>query len=120
VKRYPDFIVASYYDDDKYDKIRLIVEIGSLHKKEAASEHMKKEIQKQLHDYMVLLGAEGARWADKVLGVAILGTEVCFSRPLKREGRPLIFTKPLKWYSLYDGTFVNEINKLAEVCENDN
>jgi len=30
-KRYPDFIVASYYDDEKYDKIRLIVEIGSLH-----------------------------------------------------------------------------------------
>ncbi|KIL68280.1 hypothetical protein M378DRAFT_196726 [Amanita muscaria Koide BX008] len=120
-KRYPDFIVASYYDDnEKYDKIRLIVEIGSLHKREAASNNVKKEIQKQLHEYMVLLGDEGARWATNVLGVAILGTEVCFSRPRKRkEDGSIMFTMPSKWHSLYDDTFVKEINKVAKMLEDD-
>jgi hypothetical protein len=120
-KRYPDFIVTSYYDDEeKYDKIRLIVGIGSLHKREAASQKVKDEIQKQLHDYMAMLGEEGARWATTVLGVAILGTEVCFSRPRRiKEDGSITFTKPLKWYDLYDGTFVKEINKVAMMCKQD-
>ena len=57
--------MTSYYDDDeKYDKIRLVVEIGSLHKREAASQTMKDEIQKQLHDYMTM------RWEGTALGMA--------------------------------------------------
>ena len=82
---------------------------------------MKSTIQKQLHDYMSLLGEEGARWTTSVLGVAILGTEVCFSRPRRtKEDGTIIFTKPLKWYSLYDGTFVKEINRVAIMCKEDN
>jgi hypothetical protein len=34
-----------------------------------------------IHGYMALLGKEGSRWADKVCGIAILGTEACFSYP---------------------------------------
>lgn len=120
-KHYPDFVVASYYEnDEKYDKIRLIVEIGSLQKREEPSQNVKREIQKQLHEYMVLLGEEDARWATNVLGVAILGTEVCFSRPRKRkEDGSIIFTVPSKWHSLYDGTFVKEINRVAKMCKDD-
>ncbi len=111
--------MTSYYDDDeKYDKIRLVVEIGSLHKREAASQTVKDEIQKQLHDYMTMLGSEGARWEGTALGVAILGTEVCFSPPRrKKEAGSTMFTKPVKWYNLYDGTFVQEINRVAMMCE---
>ena|SRR5258707_7329911 len=101
---------------EKYDKIRLIVEIGSLHKREAASQTVKDEIQRQLHDYMAMLGSKEAT----ALGV-VLGTEVCFSRPRrKKEVGSIMFTRPLKWYNLYDGTFVQEINKMAMMCrEND-
>ena len=114
-------MVASYYEnEEEYDKIRLILEIGSLHKRESASQNMKDDIQKQLHDYMVLLGDEGGRWATNVLGVAILGTEVCFSRPRRKGQHGLItFTNASKWYDLYDGTFVKEINKVAEMCKDD-
>jgi len=122
-KRYPDFIVASYYEDEeKYDKICLIVEIGSIHKREVASRNAKEETKKQLHDYMILLGEEGARWATNVLGVAILGTEVCFSHPRRiRDAGLIVFTNPSKWYNSYDGTFVKEINnlKVAEMCRQD-
>ena len=70
--------MASYYEDkEKHDKIYFIVEIGSPQIKEAALDMAKKSIQIQLNEYMVLLGSEGERWATNVLGVAILGTEVC-------------------------------------------
>ena len=113
--------MASYYEDeDEHDKIRLIVEIGSLHKREAPSQkNAKKEIQKQLYEYMILLGEEGVRWANNVLGVAILGTEVCFSRPRKGRDGSMSFTQPGKWNTLYDGTFAKEIDKLAKMCEED-
>jgi len=113
--------VASYYEEEeKHDKIRLILEIGSLQKREAASQNAKNEIQKQLHDYMVLLGDEGERWATNVLGVAILGTEVCFSRPrMSKQNGWITFTNASKWYNLYDGTFVKEIDNVAEMCRKD-
>jgi hypothetical protein len=113
--------VASYYEDEeRYDKIRLILEIGSLHEREAASRNEKEEIKKQLHDYMVLLGEEGARWATNVLGVAILGIEVCFSHPRRNKQTGLItFTNPSKWYNLYDGIFVKEIDRVVEMCKQD-
>ena len=69
---------------------------------------------------MVLLGDEGERWATNVLGVAILGTEVCFSRPRwSRQNGWVTFTNASKWYNLYDGTFVKEIDKVAEMCRKD-
>jgi hypothetical protein len=72
--------VATYEDQEKeYDKICLIVEIGSLYKKEPASQMRKEEVKKQLYDYMAMLGKEGTQWMKSVLGVGILGTEVCFS-----------------------------------------
>ena len=53
-KCYPDFIVASYYEDkEKHDKIHLIVEIGNPQMKEAALDMAKKSIQMQLNEYMV-------------------------------------------------------------------
>ena len=113
-KRYPDFVVTSYYDDEeKHDKIRLIVEIGSLHGR-TASQKVKEEFQKRLYDYMAMLGEEGARWATTALGVAVLGSEVCFSRPRrKKEDGSIKFTVPSKWHDLYDGTFVKEIDRVA-------
>jgi hypothetical protein len=110
-------VVASYYPEGRnHDKIRLIVEIGSLHDRQVPSQNSRDQIAIQLHKYMTLLGDEGARWADTVLGVAILGTEVCFSRP-RRMATGLVFTKPGKWYDLYDGTFVKEIDKVAMACK---
>jgi hypothetical protein len=113
--------VTSYYDDEeKYDKIRLVVKIGSLHSKtRAPSEHVKNEIQKQLHEYMALLGDEGVRWETTALGVIILGTEVSFSRLHRREDGSIMFTKPSKWYDLYDGMFVREINRVAATWNED-
>lgn len=99
-KCYPNFVVTSYYDDEKYDKIQLIVEISSLQKREAALKRVKDEVQKQMHDYMAMLGEEGVRWATTMLGVTILGTEVCFSHPRRLKDGIITFTKPLKWYDL--------------------
>lgn len=119
-KRYPDFVVASYYEDEeKHDKIRVILEIGSLHEREVASEITKREIQKQLYDYMVLLGDEGGRWGTNALGVGILGTEVCFSRSRKQNNGHFVFSHTSKWSNLYDGTFVKEMNKMAKMCRED-
>ena len=56
MKHYPDFIVASYYGDKEWhDKVHLVFKIGSLHNREALMKTTKKNIQNQLHDYMVLL-----------------------------------------------------------------
>lgn len=113
--------MTSYYTDTgKFDKIRIVVEIGSLQDREPASMTMKNEVIKQLHDYMSLLGNEGAsgRWDETVLGVAILGTEVSFSRPRKKKNT-YRFTNPGKWYGLYDDKFVNEINRVADICRKD-
>jgi len=47
-------------------------------------------------------------------------TEVCFSHPRSiRDTGLIVFTHPSKWYNLYDGTFVKEINKVAEMCRQD-
>lgn len=112
--------MASYFDDgESHDKIRMIVEIGSLHNKEKASQAVKEETRTQLHNYMEMLGEDGGRWARTALGVAILGTEVCFSRPRRKKNGSITFTRPLKWYDLYDGTFVKEINKVVRMCKED-
>ena len=104
------------FDDDgeKSDKIFLVVEVASLHTRKQPTQRAKAEVAKQLHDYMVMLGEEGARWENEVHGVGILGTEVCFSYPRRRNG-VITFTKPSKWHDLYDGTFWREMNKLAEI-----
>ncbi|KZP03020.1 hypothetical protein FIBSPDRAFT_905331 [Athelia psychrophila] len=115
-KRYPDFVVVSYYGEkEKHDKIRIILEIGSLHNKGPASEIAKQEIQMQLYGYMDLLGeeGEGGRWDTNALGVGILGTEVCFSRARKLGAKHVGFTYGSKWATLYDGTFVQEMNDMA-------
>jgi len=58
--------------------------------------------------------------ATTALGVAILGTEVCFSRPHRnKEDGSIMFTKPSKWYDLYDGTFVKEIDRVATMYKED-
>ncbi|TFY75639.1 hypothetical protein EWM64_g8372 [Hericium alpestre] len=116
-KCYPDFVVVNYYDDD-YDKVRLVMEIGSLQKREPASDRVKSEVEQQLHNYMALLGAEGARWSENTLGVAVLGTEVWFSKP-RRLGTGLLFTRGMKWYSLYDEIFVKEIDRIARLLAKD-
>ena len=44
-------------------------------------------------------------------------TKVCFSHPQKKsETHP--FIRHIKWYDLYNGTFVKEINKVALICKN--
>ena len=113
--------MASYYEDNKkYDKICVILEIGFLQKTQPTSWNTKNKIQKQLHNYMVFLGNEGERWATNVLGVAILGTEMCLSRPCRHQNMWVTFTNASKWYDLYDGTFVKEIDRIAEMCRKDN
>jgi hypothetical protein len=107
-------------EEEKHDKIRLILEIGSLQKTEATLQNAKNKIQKQLYDYMVFLGDEGERWATNVLGVAILGTEVCFSHPRRSKHNGWVtFTNASKWYNSYNGTFIKEIDKVAEMCRQD-
>ena len=54
-----------------------------------------------------------------MLGVGILGTKVCFSHPQKKSGTHP-FTRHIKWYDLYDSTFVKDINKLASMYNNVN
>ena len=49
------------------------------------NDHLQLCLGYGTHHNAILLGEEGVRWANNLLGVAILGTEVCFSRP--RKGR---------------------------------
>lgn len=101
------------------DRIRLVVEIGSLHTRSPASVMRKAEISKQLYNYMVMLGDDGDRWAGDVLGVGIAGTEVCYSRPYVMLSTNIGFTQALVWSSLYDDTFVKEMDRVARLCRED-
>lgn len=109
--------MSFYSDPEKHDKIRLVVEIGSLHNRQPASKAAKIDIQKQLHGYMDLLGQEGERWDTTVLGLAILGTEVCFSRPMKFKNKQIGFTYNGQWDSLYGDRFVREMNRIAKAAD---
>lgn len=114
-KSYPDFVVVSY-DEGKYDRIRMIIEIGSLQETTAIpSKITKKELQKQLHSYMLLLGDEGGRWGTYVLGVGVLGTEVFYIRSRMQSGK-MGFNQNGSWTSLYDDAFVKEMEKVALLC----
>lgn len=116
-KRYPDFIVVSYYGEEgKHDKIRIILEIGSLQDNtKAPSDTAKREIEKQLYGYMDLLGkeGEGGRWDKKALGVAMLGTEVCFSRAYPLDSVRESYSHSSSWVSLYGPRFVAEMDRMA-------
>ena len=73
---------------------------------------------------MVLLGNEGERWESGVVGVALLGTEVCFSHPRHKQMKDSTeyitsFSKTSVWYSLYDPKFVKEMNKVYDICTAD-
>ncbi|TFY73207.1 hypothetical protein EWM64_g10805 [Hericium alpestre] len=116
-KNYPDFVVVNYYDDD-HDKVRLVMEIGSLQKKEPASDSAKHDVEMQLQNYMSLLGDEGARWSENTLGVAVLGNEVWFTKP-RRLNTGLKFTRGRKWHSLYDEIFVKELERIARLSARD-
>jgi hypothetical protein len=113
MKRYPDLVVVSYYRD-KPDKIRVVMEIGSVHDRAGATERHKEKVQKQLQEYMVLLGEEGGRWAKPAIGVALVGTEVSFSRRRENKTGGKQWTKPTRWYSIYSQTFVDEMNKIRD------
>jgi hypothetical protein len=94
------------------------MEVGSLRGK-AASEQQKEAIIQQLRTYMVMMGREGAWWERLVIGVALLGTEVAFSRPLQVENGETKWTNLTKWYSIYSQKFTDEMNKIAKVIEED-
>jgi hypothetical protein len=111
-------VVVNYYIDGRPDKIRLVMEVGSLRGK-AASEQQKEAIIQQLRTYMVMMGREGAWWERLVIGVALLGTEVAFSRPLQVENGETKWTNLTKWYSIYSQKFTDEMNKIAKVIEED-
>lgn len=110
----------SYYEDpEKFDKVRVVMEIASLYDTPAASKARKGEIVKQLYGYMLLLGDEGRRWDKDVLGVGVVGTEVCFIRPVRVKNMNVGFTYGSEWCNLFDGQFVAQINRMAQICSED-
>ena len=117
-KLYPDFLVTTFHPD-RPDRIKLLIKIGSIQGQQPTSSK-KSGIVVQLQKYMVLLGEDGERWGSDVLGMAILGTEVAFSRPRRNKTGAVSFTNPKTWYSLYSPTFVSEMNRVAQWFKDDN
>ena len=115
-KHYPDFVVTSYnnglnqHGGERDDVVRLVIEVGSLGRDlKSPSENYKRDVVIQLERYLLALGRAGYRWHDKVLGIAIIGTEyIIVTR--QSNGR---FRGGRRWDSLYSATFMQIINNLA-------
>lgn len=135
-RRYPDFVIASYYRKNAAgvipnDKIRVIVEVGSLgqnkpkgegqevEEKKVGTEEEKKHVAKQLHDYCTLIGREeDARFHEGAFGFGLIGTEVCFVS-VKRKRGVVHWTNPGTWYSLYGAEFLSRLNRMADLVAQD-
>jgi len=113
-RHYPDFVVTAYgqvgvYGEDS-DTIRLVIEVGSLGRElKPASMQDKASIIRQLTRYLVVMGRMGFRWADKAVGMCVLGTEVAIMRS-KGNGR---FPLAVTWCSLYSDKFTKTIDELV-------
>ncbi|KAF8970971.1 hypothetical protein BDZ97DRAFT_1914421 [Flammula alnicola] len=111
---YPDFVVTAYgpggvYGEDE-DVIRLVVEVGSLGRDlRPPSKEDKDNVVKQLNRYLLVMGKMGFRWADKAVGMCIIGTEVAIVKS-KSNGQ---FQKTVTWDSLYSAKFTDTIRQLA-------
>ena len=118
-KLYLDFMVTIFHPNQP-DRIKLLIEIGSIQSQQPTSSSKKTDIVVQLQKYMVLLGEDSECWASDVLGMAILGTEVAFSWPQQNKNGTVHFTNPKTWYSLYSPTFFSEMNRVAQWFKDDN
>ncbi|KAN0082416.1 hypothetical protein V8E55_008211 [Tylopilus felleus] len=96
-RHYPDFVVTAYgqggvYGEDS-DMIRLVIEVGSLGRElKPASIHDKASILKQMTRYLFVMGKMGFRWADKAVGMCIVGTEVAIMQSKSNGKFPLTAT----------------------------
>ena len=125
-KKYPDFAVCEYAADPvmggEKDRVLLVLEIGSSPERKQSSsaadadlERARYAVQDQLERYMNMLGDDGERWRNNVLGVAALGLEVAFLRP-QNDGWEW-YTEEAdgatqSWFSLYGHqfqTFIDEV-----------
>ncbi|TFY75444.1 hypothetical protein EWM64_g8569 [Hericium alpestre] len=126
-KNYPDFVIASYYEQNAQggwpsDLVRLVCEIGSLYDQPAPTASQKSAIQFQLSQYMYLLGREGERWDERAIGVAIIGTEVSFSKPRREtDENGTVHVKWTKgaWLSLYGKQWDAEMKRIAAIIDKD-
>jgi len=93
------------------DIIRLVIEVGSLGRDlKPPTDKEKADIVDQLKRYLVAMGEIGYRWADKAVGMCIVGTEVAIMES-KSDGK---FKKgPPRWESLYSEKFSKIIRDLA-------
>jgi hypothetical protein len=109
---YPDFAVTTYGPDlgDK-DVIRLVIEVGSLGRDlREPSINDKQIIVRQLLRYLSVMGVRGVRWADKAVGMCIIGTEVAIIQSGSNGKFP---RSNHKWISLYSQEFQEAIDSLA-------
>ncbi|TBU31440.1 hypothetical protein BD311DRAFT_752605 [Dichomitus squalens] len=116
-KYYPDFVVCEYADNENdlvpsennpKDKVRVIIEIATLPRdiKDKAKLDLKRKTVTQLREYMDLLdnGVEYER--NKVLGMALVGTDVAFVLPEENQyGEYEWVHTGGRWYSIFDSTF---------------
>ena len=129
-KNYPDFVICEYNDsendplptpqteaqNDSKDRVRLLVEIATLPRNltEDGLRRLQRKTKKQLVAYLNDL-MDGERWdRGKILGMALVGTQVLFVLPryaaegsnevaqwLPRGGESEYGT----WYSLFGTVF---------------
>lgn len=132
-KRYPDFIISSYYPQNPdgsfpFHRIRVIVEVGSLGSnkpagrdgevevKKVGTEAEKQHVATQLQDYCSLMGSEDdVRFHKGAFGVGIIGTEVCFVTARRVNGE-ILWTKPGKWYSMFGDEWNSHMERAAKIA----
>ncbi|KAI1787970.1 hypothetical protein LXA43DRAFT_1027124 [Ganoderma leucocontextum] len=128
-KLYPDFVVCTFVGNPRQagsekDRVLIVIEIASLPRGKPVSEFSSRELKgmklavlQQLEGYMEILGEKGDRWDDKVVGIALLGTEVAFLQPREPgdgDHHEWKTYKPKKskkeWFSLYGKEFLKFVN----------
>ncbi|KAI0711001.1 hypothetical protein C8Q76DRAFT_739357 [Earliella scabrosa] len=135
-KNYPDFVICAYNDsendplptpqteaqNDSKDRVRLLVEIATLPRNltEDGLRRLQRKTKKQLVAYLNDL-MDGERWdRGKIMGMALVGTQVLFVLPryaaegsnevaqwLPRGGESEYGT----WYSLFGKVFQSMMSK---------
>jgi len=113
-RRYPDFAITTY-GIDRPDRIKIVFEIGSVGREEGktkATASDKTAVLFQLSKYMTLINEDsGVRREGKLIGVAIIGTEVCILKTTN-DGKvpsPHLLGKK-RWISIYSPSFLKIFN----------
>ncbi|PIL33514.1 hypothetical protein GSI_04137 [Ganoderma sinense ZZ0214-1] len=129
IKTQPSFVVCECPQAGKedQDRVLLVVETASSPvrattsetAKDAALSRAKERVRHWLEDYMDMLGEDGVRWRDKVLGVAVVGLEVAILLPYWSAGILVwewlsedVDGVPTQWFSLYGKQFSDQIEQV--------